>query len=98
LSAVTRGGLISRTSRIAERKLVVVNPQPELDPMDRDRSQVEEWARTLTSQDVRVLETRVLFRLAREEDGFADRSFWPKVMQLADPRNDALMPMNGGSR
>ena len=97
LSAVTRGGLISRASRIAERKLVVVNPQPELDPMDRDWSQVEEWARTLTTQDVRVLETRVLFRLAREEGGFADRSFWPKVMQLADPRNDALMPMNGGS-
>ncbi|WP_174512575.1 hypothetical protein [Methylocella tundrae] len=90
LSAVTRGGLISRASRIAERKLVVVNPQPELDPMDRDWSQVEEWARTLTTVDVRVLETWVLFRLAREEGSFADRSFWPKVMQSANPKNDAL--------
>jgi hypothetical protein len=98
LSAVTRGGLISRASRIAERKLVVVNPQPELDPMDRDWSQVEEWARILTSKDVRVLETRVLFRFARAEDDFADRSFWPKVMQSADPMSDTLMRVNGGSR
>jgi hypothetical protein len=97
LSAVTRGGLKSRASRIAERKLVVVNPQPEMDPMDRDWSQVDEWAKALTTEDVRVLETRVLFRLAREEGGFADRSFWPKVMQSAEPKNDALMPMRGES-
>ena len=97
LSAVTRGGLISRASRIAERKLVVVNPQPELDPMDRDWSQVEKWARMLTTEDVRVLETRVLFHLAREEGCLAGQSFWPKVIQSADRKNDALMPINDGS-
>jgi hypothetical protein len=65
--------------------------------MDRDWSQVKEWARTLTTEDVRVLETRVLFRLAREEGRLADQSFWSKVIQSADPTQDALMPMNGES-
>jgi hypothetical protein len=89
MSAVTRIGLTSRVSRITERKLLVVNPQPELDPANRDWSQVEDWAATLRVEDLVVLETRVLHRLGRSDAGVQRTAFWSAVVRAAHREDDS---------
>ncbi|SCB28435.1 hypothetical protein GA0061099_1004155 [Bradyrhizobium yuanmingense] len=84
-STITRAGIASRASRVVEKKLVIVNPQPELDPAERDWSQVEEWERPLRRDSIVVLQTRDLYRWARVDDGSLERNLWPRVIQtMAD--------------
>ena len=80
MSAVTRIGLASRASRVSQKKLLVVNPQAELDPSERDWSQVKEWAKWLNGNDAGVLSTLALYRLARDDDAVQPRRFWTEVV------------------
>ena len=89
MSAVTRIGLASRASRISERKLVVVNPQTELDPSERDWFQVEEWARSITGDGVGVLSTMALYRLARN-DNVEGQPIWSEIARAVDRLDDRL--------
>jgi|GEM_PF-3859171 len=84
MSAVTRIGLASRALRVSQRKLVVVNPQVELDPSERDWSQVKEWARSVTGDDVIVLSTLALYRVARNEHAEQGQPLWTEVVRALD--------------
>jgi hypothetical protein len=88
MSPVTRIGLASRASRISEKKLVVVNPQAELDPPERDWSQVKEWAKSVADGDIGVLSTRALYRLARDDNAIQGRRFWTEIMRTTDRIGD----------
>ncbi|WP_439406141.1 hypothetical protein ACNJX9_32740 [Bradyrhizobium sp. DASA03076] len=84
MSPVTRIGLASRASRISGRKLVVVNPQAELDPSERDWSQVKEWAESVADNDIGIISTRALYRLARDDDAVQGRRFWTEIMRTME--------------
>jgi hypothetical protein len=84
MSPVTQIGLASRASRIAGRKLVVVNPQAELDPPERDWSQVKEWARAVAGDDVGVLSTMALYRLARSGSAARGQQLWAELVRAVD--------------
>jgi hypothetical protein len=92
MSPVTRVGLAARASRVTEQKLVVVNIEAELDPAERNWLQVEAWAKSLSGDDLAVLETREVYRLARAVVGVQTQAFWADLMYALERRNDALTP------
>jgi len=83
-----------RARAIAERKLVVVNPQPKLDPMVGMVAS-EGRARTLTTRTCGCGDADSLYSPREKEDGFADPSFGPKSHAVGRSQERCLMPMKG---
>ncbi|NPU13076.1 hypothetical protein HL666_20100 [Bradyrhizobium sp. 83002] len=81
-STITRVGVTSRASQVTEGKLVIINPQPELDPAERDWSQVEEWERPLIRNGIAVLQTRDLYRWVRADEESSERNLWTRIAQV----------------
>ena len=76
-SELARIGITARAAQVTGRKLVVVNPQPELDPAQRDWSEIARWARGLTIDHSSVVGTVEIHQAATKARGAADAGlFW----------------------
>jgi hypothetical protein len=88
-SELARIGITARAAQVRGRKLVVVNPQPEVDPSQRDWSQIAGWARGLTTDDLIVVGTLEVHQAATKARGAVEpRLFWNGLSVLPNTPED----------
>ena len=61
---LARVGIMARADRVTVRKLLVINPEPDIEPSQRPWASVEEWSRQIASKDFIVAGTLQVHDLA----------------------------------